>query len=95
MDRISTANDGSRAGRGFSAGWSRRWFWPAPRPARTGHRYRDLAVETHNSHWLVVAIYRADGGAEHAVLHAVRDGSVRRTLAVRVLEDPRRFRRVV
>lgn len=96
MYRISLSDNAPGSGRSFrNAGWPRRWFWPATRPARTGHCYRDLAVQTHNSRWVIVAIYRVDGGAEHAVLRSVRDGSVRRTLAIRVLEDSRRFRRVV
>ncbi len=73
--------------------WPQRWFL-APRDARIGRHYRDLAVETHKSHWLVVAVNRGDGGADQALLRSVRDGSVRRTLDLRVLADPGRFKRV-
>jgi hypothetical protein len=34
-------------------------------------------------------------GVDQAVLGSVCVGSVRRTLPIRVLEDPRRFRRIV
>jgi hypothetical protein len=79
--------------RGFSGQWwSHCWFWRRPRVARLGHCYCDLSVGTHNSRWLLVGTYRRNG-VDQAVLRSVCDGSVRRTLAICVLKDPRRFRR--
>lgn len=96
--RISISNHDprSRLGRFCAAclRWLHRPFLSRARWALIGRCYRDLAVETHNSHWIVLAVYRVDGCAAQAVLRSLQDGSVRRTLALRVLEDPSRFQRL-
>jgi len=97
MHLISPSDDAPRGDRGCDkrgARWPHRWLWPVHRLARTGRSYRDLAVETHDSHWRVMMVFRADGGGDQALLRSVRDPSVQRTLALRVLDDPQRFRRV-
>jgi hypothetical protein len=74
--------------------WSQRLFWRVPLVGYAGRYYCDLAVDTHNSRWLVVGINRING-VDQAVLRSVCVGSVGRTLPIGVLRDPRRFRRLV
>ena len=56
-----------------------------------GQQYRDLSTTSHNSDWLIVAIYRTPFGDDHALLRSVRDPTIQKILAVTVIIDDKRF----
>jgi hypothetical protein len=60
-------------------------------PPRVGQRFRDISMRVQNSDWLVVAIYRASIGVEHAMLRSILDPSAQKTLSLSVLADSSKF----
>jgi hypothetical protein len=59
---------------------------PAP-----GQRYRNVESRLHDAEWVLTKIFTGADGIEYASLQASSDPTRRKTLALTIIMDPRRF----
>jgi hypothetical protein len=63
----------------------------APKQPQIGNRYRNVGTAFRNAVWILTEIFTSRDGIEHARLVSVGDAAERKTLAVSVIVDTKRF----
>jgi len=61
------------------------------RQPQVGDHYRNVDIAFRNAEWILNDIFIDRAGIEHAHLISASDATDRKTLAVSVIVDPRRF----
>jgi hypothetical protein len=56
-----------------------------------GDQYRDVGTPFRNAVWILTEIFTSRDGIEHACLTSIADATERKTLALSVVADTRRF----
>lgn len=62
-----------------------------PKQPQVGQRFRLVGTAFQNSVWIVTAIFGGPDGIEHARLTSAFDATLRKTIALSVVADPRQF----
>ena len=63
----------------------------ASREPQVGEHYRSVGSVSRNAVWVITEIVSGRDGIDHARLASVQDATQRKTLAVTVIADTRRF----
>jgi hypothetical protein len=63
----------------------------ASKKPQVGDQYRNVGTALRNAVWILSEIYTSRDGIEHARLTSASDATERKTLAVSVIADTRRF----
>jgi len=56
-----------------------------------GQRYRDRRASSFHADWVIAKIFKGSDGIEYALLEAGSDRTRRKTLALSIVTDARRF----
>lgn len=63
----------------------------APKQPQVGNQYRDMGTNFRSAVWILNEIFTSRDGIDHARLTSASDPTARKTLAVSVVVDTRRF----